>query len=105
MSRKKNEGTAMPVYDLQDMHFEWDDDKNRKNREKHGISFETAMHVFEDKDCIENYDQAHSQFENRYQVIGMVRQILLVVYTERNERIRIISARKANQQERRLYQL
>ena len=61
------------------------------------------MRVFEDDNRIEFYDATHSDEEDRYNTIGMVRDILFVVYTERKEYIRIISARKANPKEQRLY--
>lgn len=65
------------------MKFEWDEEKNRINRQKHGISFETAMLVFNDDNRIEIYDFEHSGDENRYKTIGCVNDILFVVYTER----------------------
>ncbi len=85
------------------MVFEWDEDKNRLNREKHGISFEVAAKVFDDDNYIEMYDFEHSTDEDRYIAIGRVRDILFVVFTERRERIRLISARIATLSERRLY--
>ena len=77
------------------MIFEWDEEKNRINLEKHGIDFETAMLVFNDLQRIEIYDVEHSTNEDRYNTIGMVHDVLFVVYTERNENIRLISARLA----------
>ena len=61
------------------------------------------MHVFDDVNRKEYYDVSHSDEEDRYFTIGMVRDILFVVYTDRSEVIRIISARKANEKEVRLY--
>ncbi|MBR4545295.1 MAG: BrnT family toxin [Oscillibacter sp.] len=86
-----------------ELEFEWDEEKARSNYIKHGVRFETAAHVFEDENLIEYYDEYHGGSEERYQVIGKVNQILFVVYTERKERIRLISARKATKMERRLY--
>ncbi len=83
--------------------FEWDEEKNRLNFKKHGIRFEIASEVFRDEMRIEIYDALHSAEEDRYQTIGMVNQILFVVYTERRNKIRIISARPANFRERKLY--
>ena len=83
--------------------FEWDEEKNRINKRKHGISFESAVHVFDDENRIEYYDAAHSDEEDRYQTIGMANGILFVIYTERGLRIRVISARPATPRERRLY--
>lgn len=77
--------------------------KNRINREKHGISFETASYVFQDEYYIEMYDFEHSIEEDRYIAIGRVGELLFVVFTERGEKIRLISARLATERERRLY--
>ena len=85
------------------MKFEWDEEKNILNRRKHGISFETAAYVFEDDNYIEMYDFEHSMDEERYIAIGMVGDLLFVVFTERGENIRLISARPATERERRLY--
>ena len=88
------------------MLFEWDDDKDRKNAEVHGIDFETAANVFCDPDRIEWYDDIHSIEEDRYITIGMIDKhicVVTVVYTERGEAIRIISARYATEKERKAY--
>ena len=83
------------------MTFEWDDNKNIKNQKIHdGISFEIAVRVFLDEKRIERYDEKHStEDEDRWDVIGLVENVLFVVYTERKDRIRIISARKATKEE------
>jgi hypothetical protein len=84
--------------------FEWDAEKNILNKEKHGVSFETAAYVFDDPNYIEMYDFEHSTLdEDRYIAIGMVGNILFVVFTERGDAIRLISARTATEAERRLY--
>ena len=83
--------------------FEWDEEKNRANIAKHGISFETAIYVFNDDRRIEIYDAEHSINEDRYNTIGMVNEVLFVVYTERREKIRLISARVASARERDIY--
>ena len=82
---------------------EWDDNKNRINIRKHGISFATAALVFADEERIEYYDKLHSQDEDRYVVLGCVQGILYVVYTMRNESARLISARMATPTERKIY--
>ncbi len=61
--------------------FEWDEDKSRLNLKKHGIDFETAILVFNDMERIEIYDLEHSIKEDRYNTIGMVNDVLFVVYT------------------------
>lgn len=83
--------------------FEWDDAKNKINKIKHGINFKTAAKVFNDPYRIEDYDREHSQDEDRWNVIGMVDDILFVVYTERGDKTRLISARKAEPADRRRY--
>ena len=85
------------------MKFEWDDEKNIINKKKHGISFETAAKVFNDPLYIEVYDSDHSIEEDRYIAIGMVEDVLFVVFTERKQTIRLISARLATETERRYY--
>lgn len=83
--------------------MEWDDRKNEINKRKHGISFETAAHVFEDINRIEYFDEAHSADEDRFIVLWLVRKVLFVVYTDRGDATRIISARKATEAETEVY--
>ena len=83
--------------------FEWDPKKAALNLKKHGISFETATEVFDDENRVEFFDLSHSDDEDRYITIGIVKNILSVVYTERGEKIRLISARVATAKERRIY--
>ena len=115
-------------FSLNDMLFEYDEEKNRTNIKKHGISFKAAARVFFDYDRIELYDEENSMEEDRYDVIGDtsagttignidrfaddVDDILYVVYTERESReisgstqivTRLISARMATSFERGLY--
>lgn len=91
------------------MIFEWDEEKAKKNYQDHGISFETAKLVFNDPEHIELYDDEHSIDEDRYIVIGIVENVLFVVFTVREynnkkeEVIRLISARVLTPQERRDY--
>jgi len=85
------------------MIFEWDENKNIINRDKHKISFELAAHVFDDPYYIEMYDFEHSTEEDRYIAIGKVGDVLFVVFTERTNAIRLISARLATEAERKLY--
>ena len=88
---------------MDDRIFEWDEDKNEINRRKHGIDFEDAALVFDYVYRIERYDATHSIDEDRWITIGRVRQILFVVYTERGDITRLISARKATREERAEY--
>lgn len=85
------------------MNFEWDDAKNAKNIAKHKISFEIAAHVFDDPDHVIIYDVKHSIDEDRFIAFGRVGKVLVVVYTERKDAIRIISARLATNAERSMY--
>jgi len=83
------------------MKFDWDENKNRINIKKHGISFEEAAFIFSDFNAISLFDEEHSQDEDRYITIGKIKiyGIIVVIQTERIESdieyIRIISARKA----------
>ena len=86
-----------------EMIFEWDENKNKINRQKHGVDFYDAAMVFSDENRIESFDDLHSNEEERWQVIGKVKDILFVVYTEKIESVRLISARKATPRERRIY--
>ena len=89
------------------MRFEWDPDKERANREKHGISFQEASELLESvDDFLEIYDESHADEEERFIGIGPIRnRVVVVVYTERaDDVIRIISARRATKNEVRLFQ-
>jgi hypothetical protein len=85
--------------------FEWDDDKALANIQKHGVTFEEAATVFGDAFSITQDDVFHSDFEERFITIGLslISRVLLVVHAERDEKIRIISARKATPSERIAY--
>lgn len=82
------------------MTFEWDEEKNKINIKKHGMSFSEAVRVFLDEKRLEKYDAEHSTpDEERIKVLGLVNRVVLVIYTERKENIRIISARFAEKEE------
>jgi len=83
--------------------FEWDEDKNKLNQKVHGIAFEDAKFVFNDPGKVILPDLYHSGKEERWLVIGIVSKALFVVFTERGEKIRLISARTATKIEERLY--
>lgn len=88
------------------MKFEWDDEKEKINIAKHGMDFTTAARVFKDEYRLEIYDDKHSDTEDRYITIGIIDNIayvVMVVYTEREDAIRLISARKATKRERSKY--
>lgn len=88
------------------MEFEWNPDKAELNSEKHNVSFEEAATVFNDPLSVTFPDPDHSVGESRYVIIGVSRfgQLLIVAHTDRGEKIRIISARKATRQEQRFYE-
>ena len=83
----------------------WDPHKAEINKRCHGISFETAQYVFADPNRLERYDRSegNDSMEERYQTLGMVGKVLFVVYTERDDVCRLISARLADKNERRIY--
>ena len=87
--------------------FEWDTKKAATNLKKHGISFEEARSVFYDEFAVQFYDDGHSDDEDRFLMLGLSceSKILLVCHCERDagHTIRIISARKATQNERKFY--
>ena len=91
------------VYTYQGITFEWHGQKSLTNFQKHGISFEEATEVFFDPFYIEG--DASRDEEERTFILGysLSQHILLVVNTQRQDRTRIISARKATFQEMRLY--
>jgi uncharacterized DUF497 family protein len=79
---------------MKDDAFEWDDGKAAENYANHGIGFELAKQVFRDLFAVEHYG------EDRFILIGIVEQLVLcVAYTEREGRIRLISARRATKRE------
>jgi len=88
--------------------FEWDDKKNRRNISRHGVSFEQAEEVFDDIYALKLFDEYHSDNEERFYIIGrdLRERELNVCHCYRGENediIRIISARKANENEIKFY--
>ena len=88
------------------MQFEWDLKKAKSNLSKHGVSFEEAKTVFNDPLYVDFYDPDHSEEEDRYIIVGesSLKRILLVSYTERKDKIRIISSRQVTKNERQAYE-
>lgn len=86
--------------------FEWDPNKARKNIEIHGISFDEASTVFSDTLSLAIYDPLHSDKEDRFIIIGnsCKNHLLVIVHTERRDKIRILSARNATKKERKQYE-
>lgn len=86
--------------------FLWTKKKNRDNKQKHGFYFSEILGVFEDSHLVELYDEAHSSMEeNRYITIGFLRdKVIAVVNTDTFDgNTRLISARKADPKETRIY--
>jgi uncharacterized DUF497 family protein len=86
--------------------FEWDEKKGKQNLKKHDVSFEEAGTVFGDPLSRTIVDPLHSQDEDRFVLLGESheRRLLVVVFTERGENIRIISTRCASRRERKDYE-
>ena len=88
------------------MEFEWDEEKAAANLAKHEVSFDEAQTVFDDPLYVDLYDPDHSFDEHRYIIIGesQQRRLLIVSYTERDEIVRLISAREVTGSERETYE-
>jgi uncharacterized DUF497 family protein len=86
--------------------YEWDEEKAATNLQKHGVSFEEAATAFTDPLYIDFYDPDHSVEEHRYLLIGLSTsgRLLIVAYTERDEVVRLISAREVTSSERKAYE-
>ena len=89
----------MGEIEVGDYIVEWDDNKAEINWKKHRIHFEDAALVFLDDNRIDEFDELHSDYEDRVKTIGLVDKILAVIYTERSKKYRIISARYATKKE------
>lgn len=88
-----------------EQNFEWSLEKEKKNIQKHQLDFHEASTIFDDSMLITFLDSEHSLLEERYISIGLSnkQRLLMVAHTERNDNIRIISARKATANEERFY--
>ncbi len=86
--------------------FEWSPEKSASNRKKHGVTFEEATTAFADPRSLNQFDPDHSVDEDRYILLGRSQfgRILVVSYTDRPPRTRIISARLATRRERNQYE-
>jgi hypothetical protein len=86
------------------MNFEWDDNKKRTNDEKHGVSFEDAPIVFSGE-VVTFVDDRQPYGEERFISLGALQgRVIVIVHTRRNQVMRIISMRKANAKEQKIYQ-
>ena len=83
--------------------FEWDNERAALNFKRHGVTFQTAALIFTDEHRVEEYDFYASFYRDCWKIIGTVENIALVVYSDRADFTRIISARQATKSERRYY--
>ena len=92
------------IFELQDLEFEWDEEKYAANIWRHNVKFEEAAEVFFDNE--HQYGDASVDEEFREYIVGFSFQLnlLYTVFVERGERIRIISARSATKEEEKLYE-
>ncbi|PLX32417.1 MAG: hypothetical protein C0600_02670 [Ignavibacteria bacterium] len=92
---------------MNELRFEWDERKNQENQRKHGVSFEEAQSVFYDYQAVEFFDEAHTESEERFLLLGISAKLRLLLVChcirEGGDVIRIISARKATRNEQREY--
>jgi len=92
---------------MKEIRFEWDNNKDATNKQKHGISFEEAQTVFFDPNARLMADPDHSEDEERFVILGMSYKLKIMVvchcYKSKHEVIRIISARKAMRKEEKTY--
>ena len=83
--------------------FEWDNNKEKSNKRKHGISFDEARTAFYDENAIQYFDPDHSDEEDRFILLGISFKLKVLVvchcFRENDSVIRIISARKADKDE------
>lgn len=86
------------------MPFEWDDEKNEANIQKHGIDFQDAEQVFQ-KPMLVRRDERKDYGEERWIGLGKMGNLtVVIVYARRSNHVRIISVRKANRKERKIYE-
>lgn len=91
------------LFDFNNLFFEWDDNKDIINFNKHGIRFSTAIKIFKDPNLLIREDIEHSK-EVRYNIIGKIKKILFVVCVLKEENtVRLISARLATKNEKERY--
>lgn len=93
---------------MKEIKFSWDENKNYANKKKHGLSFEEAKEVFGDENAILFDDPDHSFEEDRFLIIGAIKSTKICIvshcYRDDDNVIRLISAREATKNEKRMYQ-
>jgi len=86
------------------MSYEWNENKQASNFEKHGVTFQDVLPVFADPLAVTNLDNRQDYGENRYNIVGTVQGVVVcVTFTYRKDNVRIISARIAHKKERASY--
>jgi uncharacterized DUF497 family protein len=92
---------------MSEIHFAWDETKNKTNKKKHGVAFEEAQTVFFDESAMEFFDSEHSRDEDRFILLGQSFSLRTLTachcFRDNGDVIRIISARKATAKERGKY--
>ncbi|MCY7394291.1 MAG: BrnT family toxin [Leptolyngbyaceae cyanobacterium CAN_BIN12] len=91
---------------MDSLRFEWNNQKAQFNVKKHRVSFDEAATVFYDPLYLEDYDEAHSDQEDQFKIMGMSSngRLLVITYIQRVDKIRIISSRLVIKNERRIYE-
>lgn len=94
------------VVEFEGLEFEWDPDKAAQVEREHGITFDEAITIFFDPLAATDYDEEHSDYEDRYLTIGSSshERLVVVTHTERGSRIRLITARPATRPEKKAYE-
>ena len=92
---------------MKNIRFEWDENKNKINKKKHGLSFEEAVEVFGYENAILFDDPDHSLYEDRFLIIGAIKSTKICIvshcYRDDDNVIRLISAREATKSEKKIY--
>ena len=92
---------------MKELRFEWDSRKDKANQKKHGVTFDEARSVFFDENALQFYDPDHSDTEDRFILLGTNHKLNTIVvchcFREEETVIRIISARKADADEKQTY--
>jgi uncharacterized DUF497 family protein len=92
---------------MKTIRFEWDRKKSEENNQKHGVTFDEASSVFYDEMAIEFYDDEHSEWEDRFLLLGLSNKLNLLLvchcFREKSGVVRLISARKATRNESKYY--
>lgn len=91
---------------IKPLEFEWDEGNKEKNWKKHKVDFRECEEIFSNKGLKTLFDVKHTQKENRFAALGITdkKRRLIITFTIRNKKIRVISARDMSRKERKLYE-